>query len=322
MALRLLARTALAIAVGVSLTAVAYALARGASGERWDFGLIAGGLLVLALTALLYTLIHLAHKAAGNSYRAYDALLDIAEMLRRQTDYARAISENSSLSDWAKRIVYREKDYEYLRETIQGDIARQDWRSAERLIQELDEKFDLRDEAARLRAELQQARLATGEEKLAAAVRHFESLCDRQKWEQARRAAERLRNLFPGDPRIANLPHELETRRSEYKRQLLQEYEQAVRLENVDVAHRILYTLDHYLSPNEAAALKESARGVFKAKLQQLGVQFTLAVTDKQFRRAIEIGERLVHEFPNSRYAQEILGLIPVLRQRAAQEPA
>lgn len=90
-AVRLLARTALAVAIGVSAAATGYGLARWAAGQGWDFGLIGGGLLALALATLLYVLIHLAHRAAGNSYRAYDALLDIAEMLRRQTDYTRAI---------------------------------------------------------------------------------------------------------------------------------------------------------------------------------------------------------------------------------------
>jgi hypothetical protein len=319
-ALRIFARAALSLAVISTVGGVALGVYQGAAKGDWDARLITGGLGLLALTILIYNLIILTHKAASNSYRTYDALLDVAELLRRQTDYIRTISENSSLSEWAKRIVYREKDYEYLRDTIQGATVHQDWDAVDRLIEELDEQFGLHEEAARLRAEQARARQATTEEKVVAALQRFDSLCAGQKWEQARRESERLKVLFPAEPRIASLPRELDRRRQEYKRRLLKEYEEAVRLHNVDLAHRLLFELDHYLAPNEAAALKETARGVFKAKLQQMGVQFSLAVTDKQFRKAITIGERLVREFPNSRFAQEIISTMPVLRQRAAQE--
>ena len=130
----------------------------------------------------------------------------------------------------------------------------------------------------------------------------------------------REQGVSESDQRIVGLPRELDLRRQQYKRTLLKEYDEAVRTQNVDVAHRLLFRLDHYLAPNEAAALKESARGVFKAKLLQMGVEFSLAVTDKHFRRAIDVGERLIREFPNSRYAQEIHSTMPVLRQRAVQE--
>jgi len=292
------------------------------SDQFWGAGCVAGGLAAMGLGMLLYSQFSLAHKAATSTFRTYDVMLDILDVLRRQSDHTRTIAENSSLSEWAKRVIYREKDYEYLRDTIQAASVRQDWAAAERLIKEVDEEFGLHEEAARLREELVQARKATTEERVAAALQRFEQLCDAQKWDQAQRESERLQELFPSEPRIAGLARELELRRQQYKRKLLKDYDEAVRTHNVDAAHRLLFALDHYLSPNEAAALKESARGVFRAKLQQLGVQFSLAVADKHFRKAVAIGERLVREFPNSRYAQEIISMMPALRQRAAQEVA
>lgn len=290
-----------------------------AKGHFWGGALLAGALAGLGLSVVLYAHVILTHRAVNNSYRAYDALLDIAELLRRQNGYTRTIAENSSLSEWAKRIVYREKDYEYLHDTIQGAIVRQDMVAAERLIKEVDEEFGLHEEATRLREELVRARQATTEEKVAAALRRVDALCEARKWEQARRESERLKALFPSEARIAGLPPELELRRQQYKRRLLKDYDEAVRLQDVDRAHRLLFELDQYLAPNEAAAMQESARGVFKAKLQQMGVQFSLAVSERQFQKAIDVGERLVREFPNSRFAHEITGMLPVLRQRASQ---
>ena len=318
---RVVARTALVVSVLAGGGAFVYGLiAWVAQWHSWAPGLLAGGLVGLALGALLYTQFSLAHKTVSNTYRAYDALLDIAEILRRQSEHTRTISENSSLSDWAKRIVYREKDYEYLRDTIHSAIVRDDWVSAQRLIKELDEEFGLHEEAARLREEMARARESTTEEKVVAALQRFDLLCEARKWDQARDESERLKALFPEEPRIAGLSSELDLRRRQHKRRLLKQYDQAVRLQSVDRAHRLLFELDHYLAPNEAAAMKESARGVFRAKLQQMGVQFSLAVTDKHFEQAIDIGQRLVREFPNSRFAHEISSMMPALRRRVDSE--
>ncbi|MBU0638924.1 MAG: hypothetical protein KKB50_08675 [Planctomycetes bacterium] len=320
-ALSRVAVLALCLDVLVCLAACAYAGYSWGTGDlprALAFGL--GGLVALLAGALLYAQFILLRKFVSNSYRTYDAVLDAGELLRQQGTRVRTMAENSTLSDWAKRIVYREKDYEFLRDTIHGAVVRQDWAAAEHLIKDIDEEFGYHEEAQRLREELTKARQATLEEKIAAAIERFELLCAACKWEQARRETRRLQALFADDARIAGLPNELELRRRQHKRQLLKEYDEAVQTHEVDRAHDLLLELDAYLAPNEAAALKESARGVFKAKLLQMGVQFSLAVSDRHFDRAINIGRQLIDEFPNSRYATEISQMMPALRKRVAQE--
>lgn len=289
-------------------------------GDAVGLGLAAAGVGLLTLGVLLYCQLLVALKAASNAYRTYDGMLDMLELLRKQADFGHTVAENSALSDAAKRIVFREKDYEFLRDTIHAAIVRQDWESAEHLIGELEAQFGYREESQRLREELGKARRATQEEKIAAAVERFEMLCAARKWEQAARECARIGGLFPGDARIVGLPRELELRKQEYKRHLLKEYDRAAAAQQVDQATRLLVELDRYLAPNEAAALKDSARGVFKARLMQMGVAFSLAVDHRQFENAIDVGQRLIKEFPNSRYAHEIASMMPLLRQRASQE--
>ncbi len=279
--------------------------------------LILAAVFVQIFALLLYAQIVLIHKFVANSFRMYDGMLEVADLLRRQGEYARRVAENSALSDWAKRTIYREKDYEFLRDSIQSAIVRQDWETAEHMIRDLDEQFGFHDEAASLSERLLAARRSTKEERLEAALRRFETLCSQAKWEQARGECARLRELFPSDARIGGLPREIDLRRDEHKRRLLQQYDEAVRNEMVDQAHALLIELDHYLTRDEAAALKESARSIFRAHLEQLRAQFTLAVQNKQFSDAIEVGERVCREFPNSGYAREIAGMLPRLRERA-----
>ncbi|MEW6250066.1 MAG: hypothetical protein AB1716_05420 [Planctomycetota bacterium] len=319
--LRNLASVMLALAFLASAAALAggiVLLAR--SDVPAGLALLAAGVGALTFAILLYCQVVLINKFLNYAYRVYDTLLESVDLLRRNEEHSRFIADNSSLSEATKRIVYREKDYEYLRDAIQGAIVRQDWEAAEHLIRDLDADFGFHDEAAHLRGKLEEARRATTEERVRAAVARFETLCQQRKWEQARAESERLRTLFPDQPAILDLPAEIERRRHTVKQQLLQEYEAAVRTDDLDHAHRLLFALDQYLAPKEAEALKESARGVFRARLEQLKTRFTIAVSYKQFPSAIEAGERLIREFPNSGYAQEISKLLPVLQQRARQQ--
>ncbi|MBW7905820.1 MAG: hypothetical protein LC135_00050 [Phycisphaerae bacterium] len=280
---------------------------------------VSTGLLLLGL--LLLSQVLLQHRAANLAFRNYDLLLDLLDLARRRTEHSRTVAENSALSDWAKKIVFREKDHDFLSDAIQGLIVRQEWDAVEQFIRTLESEFGQREEAAQLRAQVAQARQATVEERVTAALARFETLCGAQKWEQAEREVVRLRAIFPGDERISRLTQQVGQRRRLFKNFLLREYDQAIRVHDVDGAHRLLFELDRYLTPSEAAALKESARGVFKAKLLQEGVQFSLAVSDRQFDKALEVGERICREFPNSRYAREIQAMMPHLRRRANGSP-
>jgi hypothetical protein len=319
--MRRIAAIMLALAIVTAISLLGYGIYVFRGGEQSaGIALSAGGLLALALGVLLYSQFVLIHKFEGNTYRLYDAILDSYETLRRQTDLIHTIAENASMSDWVKAVVHHEKDHEFLRDTIHGSIVRQDWEAAEHLIQALDEQLGYHDEAVELREEIQRARDATQEEKIERAIKRFDKLCHAQKWNQAARETARLQKLFPESDRIGNLAGELDLRQHEYKRNLLKEYDLAARNNDVEKAHKLLVELDQYLAPNEAAALKDSARGVFKAKLMQMGVQFNLAVSDKQISSAVDIGERIVREFPNSRYAKEIADMLPHLKKRLAHE--
>src|SRR5262245_60786289 len=136
-------------------------------------------------------------------------------------------------------------------------------------------------------------------------------------WERARHGMDHLLKRYAEHPGVRALPQDFETRRSEHKRRLLKEWDEAVQRDEVDRGIRVLRELDQYLTPNEAQALKEAARDVFRARLHQLGVQFSLAVTDGQWNRAMDIGNQIMNEFPNSRMANEVRERFKVLQQRA-----
>ena len=51
-------------------------------------------------------------------------------------------------------------------------------------------------------------------------------------------------------------------------------------------------------------------------------MQLNRAVHDKERTPAVRIGEQIIKEFPNSKMADEVRGLLDVLRARAAGEQA
>jgi hypothetical protein len=67
-------------------------------------------------------------------------------------------------------------------------------------------------------------------------------------------------------------------------------------------------------------ALQESASSVFRTKLHNLGVQFTMAVTERKWTEAFETGRRIVQDFPNSRMAIEIRTRLDILHEHARKQ--
>ena len=245
---------------------------------------------------------------------------DVESLMADQVQSCKSLVDLSKLSDQAKSLVFREGEIEAFREAINADLMRQDYETAGRLIDSIETRFGYADEADRLRGEVEAARKATLDEKIDTAVTRIMKITEQRDWSRAVRESRRMMQLFPDDPRIASLPERIQTTRMQRKRDLLQSYGEAVRKNDLDLGIEMLKELDQYLTPQEAGALAESARGVFKAKLHNLGVQFAIRVTERQWAGAVAVGEEIIRGYPNSRMAQEVRENLSTLRTRAAQQ--
>ena len=131
------------------------------------------------------------------------------------------------------------------------------------------------------------------------------------------REAQRILQAIPDNAKIAAMPQKIEAARIRHKRDLLQTYGELVRKNDIDGSIELLKQLDRYLSPQEAAALQDSARGIFRAKLHNIGVQFAIRVAEGQWAEAVASGEEIIQNYPNSRMAHEVRAKLDLLRQRA-----
>jgi len=246
--------------------------------------------------------------------RIEPTLTDASSSLKTLTDLAR-------LTEKVKAYIYREQEVEALREAARHHMAVQDYDAASTLIADMEDELGHTEEAERLRDELEASRKATQEEKVDAATARLQHMLDRHDWERATREAQRIMRLMPDSEKIAALPDRIEAARTAHKRQLLQAYGEAIRKNDVDRSIELLHQLDRYLTPQEAAALQESARGVFRAKLQNLGFQFTMCVADQRWAEAITTGEEIIRDYPNSRMAMEVREKMDLLKARATAGP-
>jgi tetratricopeptide (TPR) repeat protein len=233
---------------------------------------------------------------------------------------ARAIQdlqESMVLSDDARRVLNRKRERELLRKAIQEDINAEDWDAAMVLIRELAERFGYRSDAEEFRQKVETARFTTMDRRVNEAVRGLEELIVRNEWDAALEEAARIARLFPDSPRTEGLRHRVIASRDRYKIDLERRFLHAAQAERVDEAMELLRQLDQYLTESEGEQFREVARGVIGKARENLGAQFRLAVQDRQWERAAEIGDRIIDEFPNTRMASEVRAMIDTIRERA-----
>lgn len=275
--------------------------------------------LVCVLTAVV--VIVLAKILAANTKtarRSVGSLERIEAVLQSQSQDVRSMAGLACLSDQAKSLIYHENEISAMTEMVNAMLMKQDQPSAEALIDRMENRMGMADEAARLREEIAATHQATLDEKIDAAINRVHTVLKRRNWAQAKREAGRLIKIFPDNPKITALPQVIVNARNDVKRHLLKDYAEAVRVNDVERGIDLLKELDKYLTPQEGAALAESARDVFKKKLHNLGVQFAIAVADMQWTDAVESGEEIMRDYPNSRMAREVNEKIVMLRDYAA----
>lgn len=268
-------------------------------------GLI-GGLMVFLAAPLLW---HMRGRK-----RAEDMLV---RRIDAMTDSIRLLRDQSALSDDARRVLNRQTERNLLCRAIEEDIQAQAWDAATVLCDELSERFGYRADAEEFRARIELARSEIQDRRVSDSIARLDGLIVQRRWDVALREAARIKRLFPESPRVENLRQRVESARSVYKEDLERRFLEATHGGQVDEAMNLLKELDSYLTPDEAEPFREVARGIISKARENLGVQFKLAVRDRQWATAAAIGRRIINEFPNTRMAAEVRGMMDGILARA-----
>ena len=289
----------------------------GSSEKVMSVWMIAAGGFVLFIVIMLMTLTPLILKIESTITRQLEELRDVTEAMGKQIATLEAISENTRISEAAKALAHRDQELDALCTAIRDDFRSQKWEVALSLIDEMERRFGYKEEADRIREELDDARNSAIETKLQEAIEMIESHFQSHHWDRAQVEIDRLLNALPDNPKVLALIDQMKVLQDQHKRELRLAWDEAVRRNDTDRAIDVLRGLDQYLSPAEAQQLQDSARNVFKEKLLQMGVQFRFAVTEKRWSDALTVGLELIRDYPNARMAGEVREALDTLRERA-----
>jgi len=245
---------------------------------------------------------------------------NIAEILVRHNNLLTQITQAVHLSDTAKEIVFRETEQMQLGEAALSKLHQHDFDVAAAMIEAMEQSPRYKDLGARLRKMAEKYRTATEEGRVQQVIAYVETLMDQARWAQVAVHIDNLIKTFPYSDRAKIMPSRLRERKDMRKGELLCEWDKAVLSKETDRSLDILKELDQYLTPAEALALQESASTVFRTKLHNLGVQFSMAVTERKWTDAFETGRRIVQDFPNSRMAAEIRSRLDILQEHAHKQ--
>lgn len=245
---------------------------------------------------------------------------NIAETLEKSRSVLTKIDQITHLSEAAKAIAFRDTDVQTLREAVFDKLQQQDFDSAFELIGEIARRAEYKQLAEQLRLQANKYRDATDAERENQIIAHIEKLFESYQWAKASALIERLIKDYPKSEKAKAMRQKLVDKKEERKKILLNAWDDAVKRQATDRSLEILRELDMYLTPNEGLALQEAARDVFRTKLHNLGVQFSIAVSGKQWDKAVETGQQIMRDFPNSKMAEEIREKWDVLKQKAEQK--
>jgi len=271
-----------------------------------------GVLLMIALIIILAKTI----KLSGLLEENIDKLDRIAAAQEKDRATLEQITQSLRLSESAKAIINRDADAAAIRQAVFDKLQNKEPQAAGRLIDDLDAAGQYKELAGQMRNEVESFLAAGDQGKENQLIANIESLLNQYQWAKASAQIENLITAFPNSAQVKQMRQKLLDKKEERKKVLLTLWDDAVKRQATERSLEILRELDMYLTPNEGLALQEAARDVFRNKLHNIGVRFSIAVSGKQWQKALDAGQEIIREFPNSRMAQEIRERIEVLKER------
>ncbi len=274
--------------------------------------LMLGGLVFLsALLTILSRVFKIVDALNDNSGK----LEQVTTALEKISGNLAQISESTRVSEAAKAIAFRDTDRQSLKQAVFMKLQQRDFEAANELIDEIYQHAEYKELAKELQVQAERFRNASDLDRLNQGIAAIEKLLDERRWASASAQVEALIASYPDSEAARALRQKLVDRKDERKKILLAAWDDAVQNQETDRSLEILKELDMYLTPNEGLALQEAAKDVFRNKLHDMGVRFSLAVTEKRWIEALDVGEQIISDFPNTKMAEEIREKLAVLRQ-------
>jgi hypothetical protein len=133
--------------------------------------------------------------------------------------------------------------------------------------------------------------------------------------------ATRLKRLYPDAPTVQDLENHVIAVRRRHAAGLAHSLDDARSEDRIEDAMRLLKELDRHVDNKEARRLKPVAKAVVTRHREELADRFRLSIEERNWLEAVRLGEEIASEYPNTRMAEEVSGLLGELRSRATETP-
>jgi len=270
-------------------------------------------ILLLAAAIVLSKLFKVLDALKANAAK----LEKIISMTEKNRQALLQLEQNARLSESVKAITFSNENQQKLRQAVFAKLQQKDFDAVNKIITDISNSTPYKELAQQLRIEAGMYCDSSENERTNQVINHIRQLLEGYKWTEASEQIEKLIEVEPESEKLKEMQQKLIDKKAERKKILLTAWDDAVKRQATDRSLEILRELDLYLTPNEGIALQEAARDVFRNKLHSLGVQFSLAVSGKQWDKAIKTGEQIIHDFPNSKMAGEIRERMDILKDKS-----
>jgi len=230
--------------------------------------------------------------------------------------------EALQMSENAKLVLFRDRELELFRTTLQEDISNGDYHSALVLCDRMATVFGAVEEAEQLRTKVQQIIHEQHEARIREELNALQKLLDARQWVEAYQDAARLRRLFPDSPMLHSIEQHIADVRSKYRHGLEERFLIAAKREDVEKAMPLLRELDGYLTPDETRRFRDAATSVITLYRDTLGGRFKLAVNEHRWQEVVEFGEEIIRQFPNAKMAEEVQTILETIRVQSEEDKA
>ena len=309
------------IIYGVIIVVVLVVLFAGSFGTNSSGLTGAISLLVMILSLITLVVIFVSFLKMLDLVDDSSAKIDkVADELEKLRQVVNQVNISTHVSEMAKTIAFRDSDTQTLRDAVFDKLQQKDFESAYEIIDDIAHNTGYKKLADQLHVQADKYRDATDAERMNQMITHIEKHLEDHQWANASVLIERLIKEYPTNDKALAMRQRLAEKKEERKKILLNAWDDAVKRQATDRSIEILRELDQYLTPNEGLALQEGARDVFRTKLHNLGVQFSLAISGKQWPKALSTGQEIILDFPNSRMAEEIREKLEVLKTQAEKK--
>lgn len=305
---------ALMISLGATLLGI-YALKQTGSWALLDVG--AGGLVFALATWGICRQIAAAREQTSERWEQFMATF--TDRMEQFSVMLNVISEQQLLSDRGKTVVFRDKDRDALRRAIREEMARGQYDAALVLVNDMETAFGHKQEADVLRHEIEAQQDGVVRRVIGEAIGNIDRACTSEKWDEALWIARETMAHHAGHPMAITLEQHVLDRKNAFKQQLLNRWKDAVARKDIDGSVAVLRQLDMYVSPEEVEQLKDGALEIFKIRIEQLREKFKQSVYEKKWNEVMQLAEDIITDFPTSKLAQEVRGVMEMVRNNNMQ---